>query len=68
MVDFNTMLSAAYDAYEAKVLEVQAARETMKEMADEIKALKDQIKDLKEESSALQASKKEAKAVEFTDN
>lgn len=52
-MDINTMLSAAYDAYESKLLEIKAARETMKEMADEITTLKNKVKELEATIASL---------------
>jgi hypothetical protein len=43
-MDINTMLSAAYDAYEKVKMELVAATETIKELTDENQTLKDKLK------------------------
>jgi len=61
-MDINTMLSAAYDAYEKVKMELVAATETIKELQDEIKTLKNNI-------SALDSAKGHAESpVERTDS
>jgi hypothetical protein len=39
-MDINTMLSAAYDAYEKVKMELVAANETIRELTDELDAIK----------------------------
>jgi hypothetical protein len=43
-MDINTMLSAAYDAYEKVKMELLTAQETIKELTDENKTLNDKLK------------------------
>lgn len=45
-MDINTMLSAAYDAYEKVKMEATAMQETIKELQEENDALKENIKAL----------------------
>jgi hypothetical protein len=49
-MDINTMLSAAFDAYEKTKMELAQAEETIKELTDEINILKAKrdSKDVKE--------------------
>lgn len=51
-MDINTMLSAAFDAYEKTKMELIAAQETIKELKDENEALKEKVTALKDASSA----------------
>jgi predicted nucleic acid-binding Zn-ribbon protein len=47
-MDINTMLSAAYDAYEKVKMEATAMQDTIKELQEENDALKKKLEDQEE--------------------